>query len=123
MFAFLKSQMSPAVDTTEAITLVAQGKAVVIDVREEPEVRASGKAKGALTLPLSQLTQTADPNSGHFNKALAKARAEDLDVFLYCASGARSGRAADILRRYGFVRVHNIGSLSHWHQAGGPVVR
>jgi rhodanese-related sulfurtransferase len=35
-------------------------------------------------------------------------------VVLYCASGARSTRAAALLRAEGFEAVHNLGAMSAW---------
>lgn len=113
----------PKVDPAEAVRKVVAGEALVIDVREEAEVRSSGKAKGALNLPLSQLHLTSDPNSGHYDKRLAKARKAGQPIYLYCASGARSGRAAGLMRQHGFEAVHNLGNLHAWHAAGGAVVR
>jgi Rhodanese-related sulfurtransferase len=124
MFNLFSSMMggAAAVNPAEAVQAVADKRALVIDVREEAEVR-SGKAKGSLNLPLSRLHLTADPNSGHFDKRLATAKKDGLPVYLYCASGARSGRAAGILRNFGFAEVHNLGNLNSWAQGGGAVVR
>lgn len=125
MFNLFNSMMGggAALNPADAVKAVAEKRAVVIDVREEAEVRASGKAKGALNIPLSRLHLSADPNSGHFDKHLAQARKEGQAVYLYCASGARSGRAAGMMRNYGFENVHNLGNLSAWAQGGGQVVR
>ncbi len=125
MFNFLNSMMNsgPAVSPAEAVKAVAEKRAIVIDVRESDEVRYSGKAKGALNLPLSRLHLMADPNSGHFDKALAAAKKTGQEVYLYCASGARSGRAAGILRQHGFDKVHNLGSMQAWAQGGGQITR
>lgn len=117
------TRSAPALDPAEAVKAVAEKLAIVIDVREPDEVRASGKAKGGLNLPLSRLHLTADPQSGHFDKALAAALKAGQDVYLYCASGARSSRAAGILRQHGFEKVHNLGTLNAWAQGGGQIAR
>lgn len=122
MFGFFKSLGGAGnFNMADAIAQVGRGDAILIDVREEAEVRASGKAKGALNLPLSQLHLTANPKSGHFSKHLAKAAGKP--VYLYCASGARSGRAASILESLGFQQVVNLGGFGNWQAAGGPVAR
>lgn len=125
MFGFLRSLTapSPGIDPTRAVADVAAGRALLIDVREPAEVSASGKAKGAVNLPLSRLAQLADPASGLADKRLRGARDKGLTLVLYCASGARSGRAADVLRRFGHDQVHNLGSLAEWRAGGGAVVR
>jgi len=110
------------VNLADAVQEVAAKRALLVDVREPDELR-SGKGQGALNLPLGRLHMTADPASGHFDRTLAAAKAANLPIYLYCASGARSGRAAGILRRHGFTQVHNLGSLSAWARAGGPVQR
>lgn len=122
MFNFFRSPAS-TIDMQDAVAKVGSGAMLLVDVREAAEVHASGKAKGAINLPLSTLHQTADPKSGHFDKNLSQALKKGTPVCLYCASGARSGRAADHLRSIGFADVHNIGSLHSWASAGGLVVR
>lgn len=112
-------RMNPA----EALALVQGGGAILIDVREADEVRASGKAKGAINLPLSTLAQRANPMSGHFERKLQPALKEGKPLILYCASGARSDRAAGVLRGLGFATVHNLGGLGDWTRAGGAVAR
>lgn len=122
MFNLFTRGAASAVDPAEAVKAVAEKRALVIDVREEMETRG-GKARGGLNLPLSRLPQLADPQSGQYDKRLAAARKDGLDLYLYCASGARSGRAAGLLRQYGFAKVHNLGTLSAWVQGGGQVQR
>lgn len=113
---------TPAVDAAEAVRAVSDGSALLIDVREEAELQ-SGRAKGAHHLPLSGLDQTADPKSGQFDTRLAQARKSGSPIYLYCASGARSGRAADFLRGHGFEAVHNLGTLKTWQEGGGQIQR
>ena len=54
-------------------------------------------------------------------------RVDDLDrdqtVYVYCASGHRSGRAAAILEEMGFDRVVNAGGIGDLERAGAPVER
>jgi rhodanese-related sulfurtransferase len=66
---------------------------------------------------------SADPKSGHFDKRLAQAKKAGKPIYLYCASGARSSRAAGLMRTHGFEDVHNLGNLSAWHSGGGAVLR
>jgi len=113
---------APSVSAADAVEAVSQKTAVLVDVREEAELR-SGRAKGAINLPLSRLHLNADPQSGHFDKHLARALKAGHPVYLYCASGARSGRAAGILRQHGFESVHNLGTLRHWQSGGGAILR
>ncbi len=86
---------------------------VLLDVREKDEVRA-GYIEGAVTIPrgflefqvASQLPQT------------------DADVVVYCASGARSLLAAQVLRAMGYTRVASMaGGIARWQEAGYPVGR
>ena len=45
-------------------------------------------------------------------------------VLICCASGARSSRAASVLRKAGREQVFNLsGGLQAWRQAGLPVVK
>jgi rhodanese-related sulfurtransferase len=97
----------------EAAQLVADGQAVLVDVRE-PDEWNDGVAAPAELLSLSDLTgprQTWKP-------FLEKNR--DKELILYCRSGGRSGRAAQLLAGEGF-RTANAGGFSDWTRAGLPV--
>lgn len=76
--------------------LAARG-AVFVDVRTPGEF-AAGNKPGSINIPLDSISEGA--------KKLDK----DRPVILSCASGARSGIAAGILRGMGFKDVTNAGS-------------
>lgn len=115
---FQRSKAAPGLSAAEAVRLAATGALTVIDVREAAEVSASGKAAGSRHVPLAFVPLRCDPRSPDF---IGLDPAKPLAV--YCASGARSGRAADILRGFGFAEVHNIGGLRDWVEAGGKLER
>jgi len=108
-----KNKLSPQ----DAVLGAQDGSVTVIDVREQGEVAASGKAAGALHIPMMRLRDVADPRHPDFNKAL---RSEG-KIAVYCATGVRSFSAARMLRQLGYDDVHNIGGLGHWVRAGGKV--
>lgn len=103
----------PTLAPEDAEGRVASGAAVLIDVREPSEC-AAGVAAPALLLPLSDLRGT----RALWGPALEAHRGREL--ILYCASGARSGLAASLLRSEGH-RVANAGSYGAWRDAGLPV--
>lgn len=119
MFGFLTKTRPARINPSEAVARVKAGTLTLIDVREAGELHQTGKAKGALHIPLGQIRAQTDPKSVHFNRKLDTGQA----VALYCASGARSGRAADILRANGFSEVYNLGTLHDWQLSGGAMVR
>lgn len=86
--------MGPKVDYNE---LVANG-ATILDVRSKEEY-ASGHVKGSMNIPLDQL-------AGQMKK-LPKGK----PVVACCLSGARSGRAVDMLKAEG-IDAHNGGGWS-----------
>ncbi|MCM2268266.1 MAG: rhodanese-like domain-containing protein [Elusimicrobiales bacterium] len=75
---------------------LAAAGAVVVDVRSPAEF-ASGSRPGSLNIPLDSLP------------AGAKQLDKNKPVVLCCASGARSGIAAGILKTMGFKNVINAG--------------
>lgn len=118
MFGFLRSA-SPTQPLSEVISAVAAGQTTLIDVRDISEVKSTGKAAGALHIPLMRLAMMCDPRHPDFVTELRL----DKPVALYCASGARSGMAVGMLRKLGFTDVSNIGGLGQWVQAGGAITR
>jgi len=107
----------PAVTAAEAASLVATAGAVIVDVRDGTEVKASGKAKGALAIPRGSLESRADPESANHNRALRK----DHPVILYCAGGGRAALAGKTLREMGYTDVRNLGGFRDWVAGGGEI--
>jgi rhodanese-related sulfurtransferase len=89
------------------------GEAILVDVRE-PAEWATGVAKSARLLPLSDLTG----RRTQWNKFLADAPGRE--ILLYRAVGGRAGIAARILGAEG-LRAANTGGLKDWIAAGWPV--
>jgi rhodanese-related sulfurtransferase len=102
-------------DPKQAWASVQEGKAVLVDVREEEELRESGLAEGALWMPTSKMHED-DEEWARFKRDLPR----DKEVILYCRSGQRSGRVAEFLAQDGF-RTSNAGGFKDWKAAGLPV--
>lgn len=103
----------------DAVALAREGKITIVDVRDHNELAMTGKAEGALHIPLSVIQMQANPSSPDFHPGLDTSK----PVAVYCASGARSSMATQVLQQYGFNEVHNIGGLGHWQMAGGAIER
>jgi rhodanese-related sulfurtransferase len=97
----------------EAARLVAEKKAVLVDVREPSEWAASGVAAPAVLLPKSDF----DGEQRQWKEFLAANR--DKQIILYCRSGARSGVVAEALGKQG-LDVANAGGFKDWADAGLP---
>lgn len=117
MFNFIKAMSAGKIDTGEAVARIKAGTMTLIDIRDPGEVQVSGIASGALHIPMGQLPTRARP--GH--KDCASGLTFDTPLALYCASGARSGMAAQTLRKMGYKEVHNFGALADWQRAGGTI--
>jgi len=117
VFNFLKAMSAGKIDTNEAMERIDARTLTLIDLRDMGEVHASGIASGALHIPMGQLSTHALPGHRDCTKGLKF----DTPLALYCASGARSGMAAQTLRNMGYKEVHNFGSLADWQRAGGTI--
>jgi len=105
-----KGGIGAALSTSDAVRLINQEKAVLIDVREPAEF-ASGHAAGARNVPLSTLDAAKNLPT---NKAVP--------LVVVCASGARSSRAAAQLRKAGYSSVHSLaGGTAAWRSASLPI--
>lgn len=89
------------------------GRAIVFDVRE-PAEHATGVAKGARLLPMSQLNARAgeipqDPKT---------------PVYLICNTQNRSSATLRALRQHGWAHVRYVsGGMSEWNRRGWPLVK
>lgn len=107
----------PRVSTAEAEKMMAEG-ALLLDVRDAPELAATGKAAGSHHIPRGMLEFRADPTSPSHDPELRL----DRPVILHCASGGRSALAGKLLVDMGYAKVFNIGGLKDWKEGGGEVV-
>ena len=98
-------------DIEATASALERGEGVLVDVREDFEWRR-GHAAGARHIPLMELPSR-----------LAEL-APDAPVYLMCATGSRSGHAAEYLGRHGFARAVNVrGGTVAWAKAGLPIER
>lgn len=105
------AKISPA----DAAQLVADGKAVLVDVREPAEWLETGVAAPAVLLPKSEFD---DGLAGAWKDFLAKAG--DKEIITYCRSGKRADVVAAALAKDGH-KVANAGGFKDWQAAGLPV--
>jgi rhodanese-related sulfurtransferase len=117
MFNFRKP--APRLSAADAVARAKAGELTLIDVRDTGELAASGRAEGALHVPLMLLRMKCDPASPECLAELST----DRPVALYCATGARSQMATQMLAAMGYREVHNIGGLYDWRAAGGAITR
>ena len=107
----------PKITPDEARRLIAQEDALVVDVRDAPELQAGGKVKGALNVSRGMLEFRADAETPYHDKSFSK----DRPIILYCASGGRSALSGKVLKDMGYEKVYNLGAFKDWEAAGGEV--
>jgi len=107
----------PKITPAQAREMIGKGNALVVDVRDAPEVEKSGKVAGALHVSRGMLEFRADPASPYHDKNFAK----DKTIILYCASGGRSALAAKVLKDMGYGQVCNVGAFKDWVESGGTI--
>jgi rhodanese-related sulfurtransferase len=96
----------PEIDVTQLAVLREQG-VPLIDVREDDEF-AEARVPGAVHIPLGQVAERSDevPSEG--------------TVYVICAGGGRSAKAAEHLRGLGIDAVNVAGGTRAWIEAGNP---
>lgn len=109
----------PKVSPQEAREMIAKQGALVVDVRDAPELQASGKVKGALHVSRGMLEFRADADTPYHNAEFRK----DRPIILYCASGGRSALSGKVLKDMGYEKVYNLGAFKDWAEGGGEVDR
>jgi rhodanese-related sulfurtransferase len=107
----------PRITAAQARALIEAGDAVVVDVRDAPEVQKSGKVAGAVHIPRGMLEFRADPESPYYDQNLAKDKA----VIVYCAAGGRAALSGQVLKEMGYGEVYNLGGFNDWAEAGGAI--
>jgi rhodanese-related sulfurtransferase len=107
----------PRITSAQAREMMAKGNALVVDVRDAPEVEKSGKVAGAINVSRGMLEFRADPESPYYDKNFAM----DKTIITNCASGGRSALAGKVLKDMGYAEVYNLGAFKDWADGGGAV--
>jgi rhodanese-related sulfurtransferase len=111
MFGFGKTATYREIGPAELQSMLAQGQAVLVDVREPDEFSAEHIA-GAVNLPLSSFDPARLPP------------ADGKTIILQCAGGKRSGMALErCAKAQAAIDTHLAGGLGAWKSAGLPVER
>jgi rhodanese-related sulfurtransferase len=103
----------PKITSDQAADMIKGGNTLVLDVRDAPEVAASGKVAGAQHVSRGMLEFRADPESPYHDKNFDRDKA----VILYCASGGRAALAGKLLKDMGYGKVYNLGGFKDWSGA------
>lgn len=108
-------QATPAVRISheEFERLLQEGDVVLVDVRPY-SAYLQAHLPNAMSIPLDKL-----------EGSLARLRARGTTIVLYCTgpAGAKSGRAANLLRQHGFTRVYCLdGGFERWVGSGRVVI-
>ncbi len=102
-----------SVEPIEAIQLINHEDAVVLDIREEHELK-DGKILNAVHIPLGRLKDSLDKLDKY----------KDRPIIASCRSGSRSHAACATLGKSGFTRVYNLkGGILAWQNASLPLVK
>lgn len=107
----------PKVTPAQAKEMIAKGNALVVDVRDGPELAASGKVAGAVHVSRGMLEFRADPDLPSHDKNFSRDKA----VIVYCGSGGRAALAGKMLKDLGYPNVYNLGGFKDWADSGGAV--
>ena len=105
---------STDVSVAEAVDLIKNKNAVIIDVRT-PEEFAESHLPEANNFPVDTLSQ---------NIETIKKLQRDKPLLVYCRSGKRSARAAEKLKNLGVNSLYNLkGGIKAWSDANNPLVK
>ena len=104
-----KNRKYQVVDTNGAVSLMDDDDLIILDVREEKE-RKIGFLSNDINIPMGQVKTKMD--------TLDKSK----NILVYCKSGTRADRIADILSKNDFQKVSSLkGGFNAWLKADLPI--
>ncbi|MCB1864972.1 MAG: rhodanese-like domain-containing protein [Chromatiales bacterium] len=111
--SYMNDSGKNAVGPQQAVRLMNDREAVVLDVREANEF-SDGHIRGAIHIPLGEVK----------NRVSQLQKYKSRPIIVGCRSGSRSNVAAGHLRRAGFEQVFNLrGGMLAWQNANLPVTQ
>ena len=92
------------ISAQEAQKMMAESNGyVLLDVRMEPEYKQE-RIDGAKLIPVDELK----------SRASAELPDKQARIFIYCRSGMRATRAAEMLTNKGYTNVFTFGGITNW---------
>ncbi len=107
----------PRISSEDGIAKHSAGGTVFVDVRDSGDIAKSGTIAGAERIPRGFIEFAADPATPFHNAALTA----DADICLVCGAGGQAALAGKTLQDMGYTNVSNVGGISAWKDAGGPM--
>ena len=107
----------PRLSFEEANNIISKVNTLIIDVRETPEIEATGLIKNAINIPKSIIDDNFDHSliKNHLNDN------EDITILVYCAVGVRSALVGHKLIKHGYKKVFNLGGFAEWASSNGLI--
>ncbi len=97
---------------------LAQGDALLVDLRESNERDQNGVIPAAVHAARGMLEFYADPSSPYHREEFSP----DRRIIFHCASGGRSALAADTVHQIGYNNVSHLdGGFKAWKESGREV--
>lgn len=107
--SFFKGRAGRAVSSSEAVQMVNQKEALLIDLRSADQFKAAA-------IPQSRNIPAADLD------AKASTLPKDKPIILVCETGRSASRSVAVLRKHGITDAYTLeGGIQAWMQASLPV--
>ena len=111
------------VSVAEAVDLINNKNAVIIDVRT-PEEFAASHLPNANNFPVDTLSENTEAIRAFLLLLKTTNLQQDKPILVYCRSGKRAARATEILKNLGVNSVHNLkGGIKAWSDANNPLAK
>jgi rhodanese-related sulfurtransferase len=106
------------IEPAEAVRLLDDPNAQLIDIRDIRELERDGIIPGAYHAPRGMLEFWVDPQSPYHRELFASGK----KFVFFCAGGLRSALATQAVQRMGLAPVAHIrGGFAAWKAAGGRI--
>ncbi|XP_040308356.1 thiosulfate:glutathione sulfurtransferase isoform X1 [Herpailurus yagouaroundi] len=112
---------APTVSLPELRSLLASGRARLIDVRSREEA-AAGTIPGALNIPVSELESALQMEPAAFQALYSaeKPKRDDENLIFFCHMGKRGLQATQLAQGLGYTGARNYaGAYREWFQKEG----
>jgi len=93
------------INADEALKIFEDNNCNLIDIREDNELKNTGKVENSVHIPRGKLEIYLDPNSVLYQQGVLDLSKE---MVLFCAGGVRSALAVKTLKNMGYEKISHI---------------
>ena len=113
----IADSIAPGVTPAQAREMVRTRNALIVDVRDAPEIEKNGKIAGSIHVSRGMLEFRADPDMPYHDQNFSR----DRIIIIHCSSKEGTALSGKLLKNLGYGQVFSLGAFDKYAESFGAM--